>query len=82
MSERVREVLGEVDHRCRSCSGCLVAVEIRGRKRFGDRFRADPDRRVTRYEYCLDCGRTVVIQPVDPRRGKGGDTPPPGFVPL
>ena len=81
MSERVREVLGEVDHRCRSCSGCVVAVETRGRKRFGDRFRAGPDRPVMRYEYCLDCGATVVTRTVDPRR-TGGDALPPGDVAL
>ena len=81
VSERVREVLGEVDHRCRSCSGCVVAVETRSRKRFRDRFRADPDRRVMRYEYCLDCGSTVVTRAVDPRR-IGGNMPPPGDITL
>jgi ferredoxin-like protein FixX len=80
--KRVREVLGEVDHRCLSCSGCLVAVETRGAARWRDRFRADRDRRVTRYEVCLDCGGTVRIQTVNPRRVSGGDTLPPGWIPL
>jgi predicted molibdopterin-dependent oxidoreductase YjgC len=63
MSERIREVLGEVDHPCHSCGiGC--AIETRPVKRFRDRFRNDPDRRVRRFETCLDCGTTVRVRPV------------------
>ena len=83
MSQRIREVLGELDYSCRSCGdGCLVAIETRSARRFRDRFRADPDRRVIRYQTCLDCGTTIRLSTVNPRRVSGGDTLPPGHVEL
>jgi hypothetical protein len=83
VTERVREVLGEVDRPCRACgSGGLVAIETRSARRLLDRFRADPDRRVTRYDTCLDCGITVRVSTVNPRRVSGGDTIGPGYVAL
>ena len=83
VSKRVRKVLGEVDRPCRACgSGCVVAFETRSRVRLLDRFRADPDRRVTRYDTCLDCRTTVRVSTVDPRRAGGDDTIGPGYVAL
>ena len=76
-------MLGEVDRPCRSCgSGCLVAIETRSASRLRDRFRIDPDRRVTNYETCLDCGTTVRVSTVNPRQVGGGDTIGPGYVAL
>jgi hypothetical protein len=84
VSERIREVLGEVDRPCRDCgSGSLIAVETRrSAPRWWDRFRTDPDRRVTRYETCLACHVIVPISTVNPRRTSGGDTLGPGYVAL
>ncbi|MCW2617772.1 MAG: hypothetical protein JWR28_921, partial [Modestobacter sp.] len=64
VSARNREVLGEVDHACLSCGGgCPVAIRTQPVLRFRDRFRPGVDRRVRRYETCLDCGTTVRIGP-------------------
>jgi NAD-dependent dihydropyrimidine dehydrogenase PreA subunit len=83
MSERIREVLGEVDHPCHSCGrGCAVAIETRPVKRFLDRFRNDPDRRVRRFETCLDCGTTVRVRPEKSRRVGGGDGLGRGYTAL
>jgi hypothetical protein len=51
-------------------------------KRFRDRFRTDPSRRVRRFETCLDCGTTVRVLPEKPRRVGGGDSPGQGWVAL
>jgi NAD-dependent dihydropyrimidine dehydrogenase PreA subunit len=81
VSERIREVLGEVDHPCHSCGyGCAVAVETRPVKRFRDRFRNDPDRRVRRFETCLDCGATVRVRPEKPGGVGGGNGRGPGYL--
>ncbi len=83
VSERVREVLGELDHPCSACgAGFLVAVQARGAMRLRDRFRTDPDRRGTRYETCLGCGTTVRVSTVNPRRASGGDHLGRGHVAL
>jgi NAD-dependent dihydropyrimidine dehydrogenase PreA subunit len=81
VSERIREVLGEVDHPCHSCGyGCAVAVETRPVKRFRDRFRNDPDRRVRRFETCLDCGATVRVRPEKSGGVGGGNGRGPGYL--
>jgi hypothetical protein len=83
VSERIREVLGEVDHPCHSCGrGCAVAIETRPVRRFRDRFRAGPDRRVRNFETCLDCGATVRVLPAKPRRVGGGDDLGPDWIAL
>ena len=75
--------MGEVDHPCHSCGyGSPFAIETRPVRRFWHRFRNDPDRRVRRYETCLDCGTTVRVLPVTPRRVGGGDAPGQGHVAL
>lgn len=62
--KRNREVLGEVDHACLVCGGgCPVAIRTQPVLRFRDRFRIGVDRRVRRYESCLDCGSTVRVGP-------------------
>jgi hypothetical protein len=84
VSARIREVLGEVDHPCHACgNGCAVAIETRPVSRLRDRFRTDRDRRVRRFETCLDCGTTVRVLPVN-LRGVGGGDPlgGPGYVAL
>jgi hypothetical protein len=64
VSERNREVLGEVDHACHSCGGgCPVAIRTRPVRRFRDRFRIGVDRRIRWYETCLGCGSTVRVRP-------------------
>jgi hypothetical protein len=83
VSERIREVLGELDRPCRACgSGSLIGIETRSAPRLRDRFRSTPDRRVTRYETCLDCHITVPVSTVNPRRTSGGDTIGPGYLAL
>jgi hypothetical protein len=81
--ERIREVLGEVDHSCHSCGrGCAVAIETRPVTRFRDRFRKGTDRRVRHFEMCLDCGTTVRVLPKKPRPVGGGDLPGPDWIAL
>jgi hypothetical protein len=64
VSPRNREVLGEVDHACLSCGGgCPVAIRTQPVLHLWDRLRPGVDRRVRRYETCLDCGTTVRIGP-------------------
>lgn len=80
VSERSREVLGEVDHPCHSCgAGCAIAIETRPVMRFRDRFRSNTDRRVRHFEMCLDCGTTVRVLPVKPRPVGGGEILGRGF---
>jgi hypothetical protein len=68
VSERNREVLGEVDHACHSCGGgCPVAFRTRPVRRFRDRFRLGADRRIRWYETCLGCGTTVRVRPENRR---------------
>jgi hypothetical protein len=74
--------MGELDHSCRSCGGCLVAVETRSPRRFRDRLQIDPDRRVSRYETCLDCRSVALVRTVNPRRVSGGSVIGPGYVAL
>jgi hypothetical protein len=82
VTERVRHVIGEVDHPCHSCGrGCAVAIETRPVPRFRDRFRKDPGRLIRRFEMCLDCGTTVRVLPDNPRP-VGGDPLGPGWVVL
>jgi hypothetical protein len=83
MSARIREVLGEVSHPCHSCGrGCAVAIQTRPVTRFRDRFRRNVDRRVRRFETCLDCGATVRVLPESRRPVGGGDLFGPGYFPL
>jgi hypothetical protein len=83
VSARIREVLGEVDHACHACGrGCAVAIETRPVTHFLDRFRRNVDRRVRRFETCLDCGTTVRVLPVTRNRVGGGDTPGAGWLAL
>jgi hypothetical protein len=83
VSERIREVLGELDRPCRTCgSGSLIGIKTHSAPRWWDRFRVDPDRRVTRYESCLDCRTTVPVDTMNPRRTSGGDALGPGYVAL
>jgi hypothetical protein len=50
--------------------------------RFRDRFRKGADRRVRRFEMCVDCGTTVRVLPPKPRPVGGGDAFGPGWVAL
>src|SRR4051794_29883993 len=77
--ERRTELLGEVDHACHSCGGgCAVALETHPVPRFLDRFRRNVDRRVRRYETCLDCGTTVRVRRVNGPLASGWDPFDPG----
>jgi hypothetical protein len=50
--------------------------------RLRDRFRRNRDRRVRRFEMCVDCGSTVCVLPPKPRPVGGVDPFGAGWVAL
>jgi hypothetical protein len=83
VSKRIREVLGELSAPCRACGwGLAVAVETRSAQRIRGWLRIAADRRVTRYENCLDCGVSTLVSTVNSTRVSSGNAIPPGYVAL